>query len=78
MLLASVKRVEVAVAIGLLVVGIAMTTWAAFSHNGPVVAPGATLIFLGGAWAGNALARRGVRLFAAARGDERSGGEASD
>ena len=75
--LAIVKRVEVPVAIGLMAVGIAMTTWAAFSHNGPVVAPGATLIFLGGTWTGNALARGGVRLFAA-RGDDSSSTEASD
>jgi hypothetical protein len=78
MLLATVKRVEVPVAIGLMLIGVAMTTWAAFSHSAPVVAPGATLIFLGGAWTGSALARQGVRLFRAAGGDDRNPGDTGD
>ena len=51
---------------------------AAFSHSAPVVAPGATLIFLGGAWTGSALARQGVRLFRAAGGDDRNPGDTGD
>lgn len=57
------SRVEVAVALVLTVLGIVVTTWAIFHHTGPLVAPGATLIFGGSAWLGNALARHDVPLF---------------
>lgn len=56
------SRVEVAVALVLTVLGIVVTTWAIFHHTGPLVAPGATLIFGGSAWLGNALARHDVPL----------------
>jgi uncharacterized membrane protein HdeD (DUF308 family) len=54
---------EVATAVLLALVGIVMTTWAAFTHTAALVVPGATMIFVGSAWLGNALARRDVRLF---------------
>lgn len=56
------SRVEVAVALVLTVLGIVVTTWAIFHHTGPLVAPGATLIFGGSAWLGNALARHDLPL----------------
>jgi hypothetical protein len=43
--------------------GIGLTTAGALTHVAPIVAPGALLIFVGGAWLGNALARHDVRLF---------------
>ena len=43
-------------------VGIALTSVGVFTHTGPagsqLVAPGALLAFVGGAWLGNSLARR--------------------
>jgi hypothetical protein len=42
--------------------GMALTSAGAFVHAAPAVAPGALLILVGGAWLGNALARRDVRL----------------
>lgn len=45
------------------VTGMALTTYGAFAHGGPLLAPGSTLTLLGGAWLGNLLARRDVRLF---------------
>jgi hypothetical protein len=42
--------------------GVVLTSVGVFSHTGPVVAPGATLALVGGAWFGSALARRHVRL----------------
>ena len=42
--------------------GIALTTAGAVAHIAQAVAPGALLILVGGAWLGNALARRDVRL----------------
>lgn len=45
------------------VTGMALTTYGAFGHGGPLIAPGATLTLVGGAWLGNLLARRDVRLF---------------
>jgi hypothetical protein len=50
----------------LLVLGAALTTIGAFSHGGPLIAPGSALILVGAAWLGNVLARRDVRLFPAA------------
>jgi hypothetical protein len=58
------SRVEIAAALVLTVLGIVVTTWAIFQHTGPLVAPGATLIFGGSAWLGNALARHDVPLWA--------------
>jgi hypothetical protein len=42
-------------------VGIALTVIGIFSHTATVVAPGALLTLVGGAWLGNSLARRGLR-----------------
>jgi hypothetical protein len=72
------NRLEVPVSIGLTVVGIGMTTWAALSHAAPLVAPGATLIFFGSAWLGNALARHDVRLLPSPRAAEGPAGGESD
>ena len=58
------SRVEFAAALVVTVLGLAMTTWGIFHHVGPLVAPGATLIFAGSAWLGNALARHDVPLWA--------------
>jgi len=38
--------------------GIALTSVGVFTHTAPVVAPGALLALVGGAWLGNSLARR--------------------
>lgn len=59
------KRAELPAALVLTLVGIALAAWAVFTHTAPLVAPGAALIFLGGAWLGSALARHDVRLFPA-------------
>jgi hypothetical protein len=56
-------RAEAPVALVLTILGMALTTWAAFTHSAHLVVPGATLITVGGAWLGNALARGNVRLF---------------
>jgi hypothetical protein len=42
-------------------IGIGLTTYAEISHVSVAIAPGALLGFVGGAWLGNALARRGPR-----------------
>ena len=60
------NKAEPAIALAIVILGVAMTTWGAFSHAAPVVAPGATLILLGGAWLGNSLARLDVRIFPSA------------
>jgi uncharacterized membrane protein HdeD (DUF308 family) len=39
-------------------VGIVLTSFGAFTHVATAMAPGATLCLVGGAWLGNALARR--------------------
>jgi hypothetical protein len=59
-------RLEIPVAAALTVIGIVLTTWAMLAHAAPLVAPGALVITLGGAWLGNAIARHGVRLFSSA------------
>jgi hypothetical protein len=59
-------RVEMPLAAVVTVIGIIMTSWAVLGHAGLLVAPGALVITLGGAWLGNAMARHGVRLFASA------------
>ena len=57
------NKVEPIIALFLTIAGMAITTWAAFTHTAALVVPGATLITLGGAWLGNALARADVRIF---------------
>ena len=57
------QRAEPFIAGAVAVLGGAATTWAAFTHTAPLIAPGATLILAGSAWLGNSLARRDVRLF---------------
>ena len=44
--------------------GAVMTTYAAFTHTGVLMAPGALFIFVGACWVGTVLARRDVNLFA--------------
>jgi hypothetical protein len=61
------SRLEPVLAAVAALVGIALTTIGAFAHVAWLSAPGATLILVGGAWLGNALARHGVRLFSADR-----------
>jgi hypothetical protein len=39
-------------------VGIALTSFGAFTHTATAMTPGATLALLGGGWLGNSLARR--------------------
>jgi hypothetical protein len=56
-------RLEPALAAALTLLGIILTSAGAFLHAAPAVAPGALLTLLGGAWLGNALARRDVRPF---------------
>jgi hypothetical protein len=56
------RRTEPIVALVLALGGMAMTTWAAFHHVAQLVVPGSTLILVGGAWLGCALARNNVRL----------------
>jgi hypothetical protein len=38
-------------------IGIALTSFGAFTHTATAMAPGAALAFLGGGWLGNSLAR---------------------
>lgn len=49
---------EPALAALVTLLGIGVTTFGAFSHTPPAMAPGAALAFVGGGWLGNALARR--------------------
>lgn len=60
---ARTKRAELSAAFAVTLIGILLAGWAVFQHAAPLVAPSAALIFLGGAWLGNALARHDVRLF---------------
>ena len=57
------RQTQAGLASILALLGVAMTTQGAANHGGPLVAPGATFLVLGGAWLGNALARLDVRLF---------------
>jgi hypothetical protein len=59
-------QLEIALATVLTVLGIILTSWSVMGHVALLVAPGALLITLGGAWLGNAMARHDVRLFAPA------------
>ena len=63
-------QLEIALAAVLTVLGIVLTSWAVLSHVALLVAPGALLITIGGAWLGNAMARHGVRLFAPSQASE--------
>jgi hypothetical protein len=55
-------RVEAAISGVLALLGVVLTSVGIFGHVATLVAPGAALIVIGGAWLGNALARAGVRL----------------
>ena len=59
----SSNKAEPAIAFAVAILGMAATTWGALTHTAPIVAPGAALIMLGGAWLGNCLARLDVRIF---------------
>jgi hypothetical protein len=62
-------RVELPLAGALTVVGIGMTAWAVLAHAALLIAPGALVITVGGAWLGNAMARHGVRLSSATKAE---------
>jgi len=49
---------EPALAALVTLIGIALTSFGAFTHTATAMAPGATLALFGGAWLGNSLARR--------------------
>ena len=49
---------EPALAALVTLIGIALTSFGAFTHTATAMAPGAALAFVGGGWLGNALARR--------------------
>jgi hypothetical protein len=53
-------------------VGIVLTSIGVATHTAPAVAPGALLTLVGGAWLGNVLARRDVRLLPGAAHTNRS------
>ncbi|MBV9358824.1 MAG: hypothetical protein JO023_25230 [Chloroflexi bacterium] len=53
---------EAAAAGFLALLGVVLTSVGIFGHVATLVAPGAALIVIGGAWLGNALARAAVRL----------------
>jgi hypothetical protein len=57
-----IASVEVALAALATLIGIALTSIGVVTHTAPAVAPGALLALVGGAWLGNVLARRDVRL----------------
>ena len=72
------KTVEPIIALVLTILGMGLTTWAAFTHAAALVVPGATLITVGGAWLGYALARAEVRIFPFhPEGEQPPGGEAA-
>jgi hypothetical protein len=56
---------EPALAALVMLMGIALTSAGILAHAGAAVAPGALLTLVGGAWLGNSLARRDVRLLPA-------------
>jgi len=41
-----------------MLLGVGLTTFGAFTHTATAMAPGAALAFIGGGWFGNSLARR--------------------
>jgi hypothetical protein len=59
-------------------IGIALTSVGVFTHpassGSPLVAPGAVLAFVGGAWLGVSLARRNVRLLPGTQIADEAGG----
>ena len=55
-------KVEPYLAAAVALLGMGLTTWAAFTHFAHLVVPGSTLILVGGAWLGCTLARMNVRL----------------
>jgi len=55
-------RSELATAGAVALLGMALTTYGALAHVGPLVAPGSALILAGGGWLGNALARHDIRV----------------
>jgi hypothetical protein len=65
-----VKWLEPLLATAVMVIGLGLTTAGALVHAAQAVAPGAVLILVGGAWLGNALARKDVRLLPAPRGSQ--------
>ena len=72
------NKAQPIVALIVTILGMAITSWAAFTHTAALVVPGATLITLGGAWLGNALARADVRIFPVhSEGEQPPGGEAA-
>lgn len=56
------RALEPVVATAIALIGMGLTSAGAFVHAAPAVAPGSLMILVGGAWLGNALARRDVRL----------------
>ncbi len=55
-------RVAAATAGVLALLGVVLTSVGIFGHVATLIAPGAALIVIGGAWLGNALARADVHL----------------
>jgi hypothetical protein len=58
---------EPALAAVLTILGVVLTSFGVLTHLGQAVAPGSLLTLAGGAWLGNYLARRDVRLLPTAR-----------
>jgi hypothetical protein len=56
------RAVEPAAAAVVALAGMALTTGGVLAHLAVLIAPGSALTLLGGAWLGNVLARRDVRL----------------
>lgn len=57
------------------IVGMVLTSVGAFADLHRFLAPGSALVLAGGAWLGNALARRGVRIFPTTLPDASAGPE---
>jgi len=51
-------RLEPVLAALVTLIGVALTSFGAFSHTAQAMAPGAALALIGGGWLGNALARQ--------------------
>lgn len=62
--------VQPALAALVTLLGALLTTTGVLAHIGPLVAPGSVLVLGGGAWLGNSLARRNVRLLPSAKIEE--------
>jgi hypothetical protein len=50
--------IEPVLAALVMLLGVGLTTFGAFTHTATAMAPGAALAFIGGGWLGNSLARR--------------------